>query len=158
MKNCTVLFENVLLIISMLWAGVQPKIYVSPIILFFGILGNTLSFVVLTSRALRRVSTYNYLAVLSVADSLVLLIGLLPRWLAMAVGGDDIRDHSLLICRVSYALSMTVSDYAVWLLVAVTVDRYVAVVHSLSASTYCTRGRALKVSYCILLKLLSCMR
>lgn len=71
----------------MLWLGDQLKLYVSPIILFFGILGNTLSFAVLTSRALRRVSTYNYLAGLSVADSLVLLTGLLPRWLAMATGG-----------------------------------------------------------------------
>lgn len=121
------------------------KLYMLPVILIYGILGNALSFAVLTRRSLRRISTYNYLAVLSVADSLVLLTGLLPRWLAMAGGGDDVRDVSLPVCRMFYALSFTVSDYAVWLLVAVTVDRYVAVVHSLSASTFCTRGRAIKV-------------
>ena len=40
---------------------------------------------VLTGRPMRRVSTYCYLAVLSAVDSLVLGVGLLPKWL------DEVR-------------------------------------------------------------------
>ena len=130
------------------------KFYISPLILLFGIVGNILSFIVLTRKSMRYLSTYNYLAVLSVADSLVLLTGLLPRWLAMFFD-EDLRDHSIAVCRTFYAFAATFSDYAVWLLVAVTVDRYVAVVHSLSASTYCARSRALRVIGALLLLMLS---
>ena len=53
----------------------------SPIIVVVGLFGNIMSMLVLSGRPMRRVSTYCYLAVLSVVDSLVLGVGLLPKWL-----------------------------------------------------------------------------
>jgi len=60
-------------------------VYTSPIIVFVGLVGNILSMMVLSSRPMRRVSTYCYLAVLAAVDSLVLGVGLLPKWL------DEVR-------------------------------------------------------------------
>jgi len=56
-------------------------VYLSPVIVVVGIVGNALSFIVLLQRPLRRVSTYCYLIVLAVADTLVLTVGLLPKWI-----------------------------------------------------------------------------
>ena len=56
-------------------------VYASPIIVVVGLIGNITSLMVLSSRSMRRVSTYCYLAVLAAADSLVLGVGLLPKWL-----------------------------------------------------------------------------
>ena len=56
-------------------------VYVSPVIVVVGLLGNVISMLVLSARPMRRVSTYCYLAVLSAVDSLVLGVGLLPKWL-----------------------------------------------------------------------------
>jgi len=59
----------------------QLYVYVSPIIVVVGMFGNIMSMLVLSSRPMRRVSTYCYLAVLAAVDSLVLGVGLLPKWL-----------------------------------------------------------------------------
>jgi len=56
-------------------------VYVSPIVIVVGVIGNSLSFIVLVQRPLRRISTYCYLIILAVADTLVLSAGLLPKWI-----------------------------------------------------------------------------
>jgi len=56
-------------------------VYLSPAIIVVGLFGNITSMLVLTGRPMRHVSTYSYLAVLSAVDSLVLGVGLLPKWL-----------------------------------------------------------------------------
>jgi len=59
----------------------QLYVYVSPIIIIVGVVGNLLSFIVLVQRPFRRISTYCYLIVLAVADTVVLTAGLLPKWI-----------------------------------------------------------------------------
>jgi len=59
----------------------QLYVYVSPVIVVVGVVGNLLSFVVLVHKSFRRVSTYCYLIVLAVADTVVLTAGLLPKWI-----------------------------------------------------------------------------
>jgi len=59
----------------------QLYVYLSPIIIAVGVVGNFLSFVVLVQRPFRQVSTYCYLIVLAVADTVVLTAGLLPKWI-----------------------------------------------------------------------------
>ena len=51
-------------------------LYVPPVLLIIGTIGNVLSFCVLMRRAMRRTSTYNYLAILALTDTLVLFVGL----------------------------------------------------------------------------------
>ena len=60
-------------------------VYGSPPIIVVGLIGNVISMLVLTGRPMRHVSTYCYLAVLSSVDSLVLGVGLLPKWI------DEVR-------------------------------------------------------------------
>ena len=59
----------------------QLYVYVSPVIIVVGVIGNLLAFIVLVQRPFRHISTYCYLIVLAVADTVVLTAGLLPKWI-----------------------------------------------------------------------------
>jgi len=48
-------------------------------------------------------------------------------------------------CKMTTATLYTVSDYTVWLIIAVTVERYVVVCHALTARSVCRRSRAVTV-------------
>ena len=106
-------------------------LYVPPILFVCGILGNILIFVVLTRPAMRRVSAYVYFLVLSIVDTIVLFIGLLRLWVARLLM-YDIRDQSVWVCKILSVAGYTVSDYSVWLIVAVTIERFIAVSRPLS--------------------------
>lgn len=107
-------------------------LYMPPVILAFGIVGNVLAFAVLTRRTMRGVSAYTYLTVLSVTDTLVLVIGLLRIWVNRLTN-FDIRVLYPWVCKLLMMAGYTASDYSVWLIVAVTAERFVAVAWPLSA-------------------------
>ena len=119
-------------------------LYVPPVLLVMGLVGNLLSFVVLMMPSMRRMSIYRYLAALSVTDTLVLSFGL-PAMLMKALDSSYVWHSIDWMCRAEHVLTYTFSDYSVWLIIAVTVDRYVAVCHPLHAASFCNRGRAVKV-------------
>ncbi|ELT88866.1 hypothetical protein CAPTEDRAFT_190678 [Capitella teleta] len=110
-------------------------LFIPPIMLIIGTIGNVLNFIILTRKSMRRLSTYTYLAVLSMTDILVLYIGLLRLWVG-ALTGKDVRDHAVWICKTINVLGYTVSDYSVWLIIAMTVERWIALLLLLC------RGRA----------------
>jgi hypothetical protein len=124
-------------------------LYVPLVIYTIGVVGNVLSFGVLTSRRMRHLSAYAYLAVLAVADCLVLTVGLLLVWIER-VTGTDVKDQATWLCRAVTVVGYTVSDYSVWLIVAVTVERYIVVCHPLRAASLCQRRTALRVAAVIL--------
>lgn len=125
-------------------------LYVPIIIYIIGVIGNCLSFSVLVRRRMRRVSTYKYLAVLSVVDTIVLTVGLLQLWTG-EVTGTSIRNYSDFSCKIVNALGYTVSDLSVWLIIAVTVERFIAVCYPLRAATTCRKKTAIKVIGALLL-------
>lgn len=130
------------------------RVYVPPVILGIGTLGNIVSFVVLMSPHMRKTSTYTYLAVLCLADTVVLYIGLLRSWHGHLTGRDVIH-YNRWACKVVTWLSYSASVYSVWLLVAVTVERYIAVVHSMHAQVMNSLGRACRVVVGLLILLLA---
>ena len=75
-------------------------LYVPPVLIVMGTVGNLMSFVVLRCRAMVKVSSYHYLASLAVADSLVLYIGLLRLWLG-ELTGMDFHDSSNWVCKLT---------------------------------------------------------
>jgi len=129
-------------------------LYIPMIIFTIGVLGNIMSFSVLTSRRMRSVSAYTYLAVLAVADNLVLTVGLLPVWIERLTG-SDVKNRAAWLCRLISVVGVTVSDYSVWLIVAVTVERYIVVCHPLRAATLCQRRTALRVAAIIFVLVLT---
>ena len=110
------------------------------IIAGLGILANMLALVVLLQPPMRRRSTYAYLAVLAVSDSMV-LAGSITDILI----GEEILLPNQTVVLISDTLRMYCRQCSAWLLVAVTVDRYIAVAHPLRARRTCKRTIAYMV-------------
>lgn len=100
-------------------------LYVPPILIILGTFGNIFSFLILKRKAMLKFSTYFYLMVLALADTLVLYVGLLRLWIA-ELTGYELMAQADWICKLTCVVSYTVSDFSVWLIIAVTVERYVA--------------------------------
>ena len=125
-------------------------LYVPPIFFIVGLIGNMLSAVILTRPPMRSISTYRYLTVLSFTDSLVLTVGLLRMWLGQLVVGDDVLDRWAWACKLVNVVGYTVSNFSVWLIVAVTVERFVAVCYPLMAPSVCSRRRSTRIILAVL--------
>ncbi|OWF42040.1 probable G-protein coupled receptor B0563.6 [Mizuhopecten yessoensis] len=128
-------------------------LYIPPILLLIGTVGNLFSFFVLR-QSMTRVSTYFYLAVLSLTDLLVLYIGLLRRWTG-ELTGVDVKDQAAWLCKLTVTVTYLFSDFSVWLIVAVTVERYIAVCHPLQASVLCSVQKARTVSVVMFLTIVA---
>lgn len=115
------------------------KKYVPPVLLSLGTFGNLLSFIIM-ARSMLRVSTYSYLAVLAVMDILVLYVGLLRMWIGHF--SIDVQLTSNLLCKLINFLGYVSSDTSVWLIIAVTIERFIAVKCPLRAPRMCNAFRA----------------
>ena len=124
-------------------------LYLPPLLVIIGTFGNIFSFIILRRRVMSKLSTYIYLAVLSLADTFVLYVGLMRMWVG-ELAGFDLRDQHDWLCKITVMLLYISSDYSVWLIIAVTVERYIVVCHPLKASSLCNNSRAKKVIFLIL--------
>jgi hypothetical protein len=115
-------------------------LYVSPVLVLVGTFGNVFSFII-TAQSMSKVSTYVYLASLSITDLIVLWIGLLRLWVGQMTGVDE-RNMASWLCKLIIFLGYVMSDLSVWLIIAVTVERCIAVCFPLRASGMCNVFRA----------------
>ena len=124
------------------------SVYISPVILIVGTTGNIISFFILRKNMFR-ISTYFYLAILALADLIVLQFGLLREWIEQ-ISGYDIKTASNLSCKLFVSLTYLGSDFSVWLIVAVTTERFIAVCFPLKASVLCSVNKARSVTLSLL--------
>ena len=110
------------------------KIFLSicPLLLVFGTCTNILSLLVLTRKRMMKHSTYQYLAILSVIDMLALYLGLIRDYLAH---GYCIYITTTWLCRLHSFLFYFSLDFSSWILVAVTIDRFLAITFVFSSFT-----------------------
>ncbi|KAH3793982.1 hypothetical protein DPMN_147510 [Dreissena polymorpha] len=115
------------------------QLYVPPILLVLGTCGNFLSFVIM-SRNMFKISTYSYLALLAIMDTFVLCIGLLRMWIGHFA--MDIQIMSNWMCKLVTFVGYVSSVMSVWLIIAVTIERFIAVKFPLKAQRMCNVVRA----------------
>ncbi|KAK6180130.1 hypothetical protein SNE40_012335 [Patella caerulea] len=118
-------------------------IYTNPVLIVLGTIGNFLSFLVMTRKSMIKSSTFYYMAALAVADTLVLYFGCLRTWLAYLNGYDAII-LSPAACKTFSFMSYWSFDIAAWILVAMTIDRFLAIHYPLKVAKYATTKRARK--------------
>ncbi len=124
-----------------------------PIIVLFGIVGNTLSFCVMCSRTYAHKSYSYYLRALAIFDTLTLLINLVNSadeicrdWMGIKTCFMDKLMVSSAGCKAFSVFEHTVMLMSSWLIVCFTIDRYIAVCHPLQLSRLCTENRSIVVT------------
>ena len=126
--------------------------YYLAIIIVFGMVGNTLSFLVFTRTHLKLRSSSYYLAALALAD-LGFLLTLLIVWLNHV--GIDLFNRNGWCQALVYGSSVS-SCLSVWLTVAFTVERLIAVQYPLQRPYVCTVRRAKTIIGVLTLLTLTC--
>jgi len=115
-------------------------VYVLPIIILIGIVGNTISFLVYVSTPrLYRQSSSLYLAFLAAVDniSLIFIFAVWFGWIGIHIFHKDGWCQTILYC--TYVCSFL----SAWTVVSFTVERWIVVFHPLKRHQLCTRRRAI---------------
>ncbi|KAK2154492.1 hypothetical protein LSH36_267g00008 [Paralvinella palmiformis] len=111
------------------------------IVVLLGLIGNILTIVILSQRAMRSSTNY-YLTALAVWDSVVLICTFLLIGL-IGVHFETYQNHfhSYVVAYI-YPVALIAQTATIWLTVSFTVERYIAVCHPLKAARMCTISRA----------------
>lgn len=115
--------------------------YVLPIVILVGTIGNVLSFVVLLRSRMRSTSVYFYLMVLAAADTMVLYVSAFKTWIFLLTG-FELLNASNEACKIVFFLLLVSFHLAAWIIVLITLDRFIAVWFPLKATTMCVLSRA----------------
>lgn len=123
-------------------------LYYTPILVILGVIGNLVSIYVFYISKLRLQSTSQYLSALALSDT-VFLLQLTPPWLSAAqITGIFYRGG---FCQVFVYISYVSCCLSAWLVVAFTLERFVAVIYPLKRNAVCTVARARYVIVSIVL-------
>ncbi|KAF5406442.1 G-protein coupled receptor [Paragonimus heterotremus] len=131
-------------------------LFIAPVILLVGTVGNFLSFILLCRRSKFNPATYFYLAVLALVDQGVLFIGLLRKW-TDTLSGSRLEDRHWLLCKSLNFTGITTSYLSVWIIVVVTVERAMVIIlpFQVSHSQRTRRARIVLSSMIVLFSLIS---
>ena len=117
------------------------EFYIFPVIFLIGTVCNILTFIVMRRKKMRHQSTYFYMAVLAMADEMVLTVGCLNYWIWIYTGKNIIL-LSNITCKLGCLLLYATFHFSVWTVVIMTIERFIAVALPLQASHLCTVKRA----------------
>ncbi|XP_060582119.1 probable G-protein coupled receptor 139 [Ruditapes philippinarum] len=112
-----------------------------PVIIALGTMGNILTLLVMLRKKMRQRTTCFYMAIIAMFDTLVLYFACLRQWLAL-LHGNDALSLSSSACKIFNFLTYTFFDISVWLLVIMTVERFLVVRFPLHAPKISSIPRA----------------
>ena len=115
--------------------------WVMPVIIITGTIGNIFSFIIMIRREMRQTPTFFYLAMLAIADTAVLYVSAFKTWLRI-ISGYELSHINAFSCKLTMFLVHFSIEFSAWLIVAVTIERFLAVWFPLKASTMCNLSRA----------------
>ena len=116
--------------------------YWFPVLVPVGLVGNTLSFFVMTKSNNRKMSTCIYMAAIGVNDN-IMMCGCLHDYLVSSV---KIHKWNSLECKLNVFLTLFALQNCTFLILAMTVDKYIAIKWPHRAGTYSTPRRARAIS------------
>lgn len=110
------------------------RLYIYPIVIVMGILGNKLSgFIMLVNSRRNGYPSSAYLTSLAFVDGLYLIASPLPEWISLKFEKQDIRDTSDVTCRLGYFFGSFTTHLSAGLVVGITIERFIAVQYPLTA-------------------------
>ena len=124
--------------------------YWFPVLIPLGLVGNTLSFLVMVKKNNRKISTCIYMAAVSVNDSLLLCFGL-HDWL---VGALKISQWGQWECKIAAYLDNLTLQCATYQVLAMTFDKYVAIKWPHRSAIHSTPRRAKWITLTIIISVI----
>ena len=112
--------------------------YWFPILVPIGLIGNTLSFLVMIKPSNRKMSTCIYMAAISINDNLMMFLAL-HNWLVAVV---KVHEWHPMECRFAAFLVLHALQNTTFQVLAMTIDKFVAIKWPHKAATYSTPKRA----------------
>ena len=119
--------------------------YWFPILVPVGLVGNTLSFLVMIKPNNRKMSTCIYMAAISISDNLMMFLAL-HNWLVTVV---KVHQWHPIECRFAAFLVLHALQNTTYQVLAMTIDKYIAIKWPHRAATYSTPRRAKITVTCI---------
>lgn len=117
----------------------------TPLIFLFGIVGNTLTIVIMLKSSFSRLNVSVYLISLGVADTVCLFVFHLTRTFLDVVFEVYIDVISVVGCKCITYIHYSFSYISSWIIVAMTMERLYITLYPFKARTICTRKRALVI-------------
>ncbi|KAI0240756.1 hypothetical protein LSAT2_008452 [Lamellibrachia satsuma] len=123
-------------------------LYTSIVFIIAGLIGNSLSVLVFSSREMRGISSNVYLLLLAISDSLYLMSVFFTktlttiRCLYFPDSAADIFNRSSALCKLLQHTMDMFSDYSTCLILAFTVERYIAIYLPIRFKSLCSVRRA----------------
>ena len=121
-------------------------IYWIPILVPIGLVGNTLSFLVMIKPNNRKMSTCNYMAAISINDNAMVIKGF-HYWLYSI----KVFKMSSIECKLADYFILLILQNGTYQVLAMTIDKYIAIKWPHKASIYSTPERARKTSIVIVI-------
>ena len=128
--------------------SVKVELVWSLIAVVVGLVANSLNIAVFTSQAMRTISSNVYLLNLAISDSMYLLTVFLAKILTVIRclyffdTRMDIYNTSNVMCRLLQYMLDLFSDYSVMMILAFTVERFIACYHAMRFKELCTVWRS----------------
>ena len=116
--------------------------YWYPILVPIGLVGNTLSFTVMIQSKNRKVSTCIYMAAISLNDNFMMLM----CFHDYLVAGLQIHEWHPFECKIAAFVALFALQNCTYLILAMTIDKYIAIKWPHRAATYSTAGRAKRIA------------
>ncbi len=125
-------------------AAVVLRVTFAFLTIIVGTIGNGLSLMVMCQKGMRGTAAATYLSAIAVVDTLVVYFGQIPEIVRYYMPEVSKLVNAWHCALRPYCL-YTAGDVAVWMVLALTVDRYIAVCRPQHSKQLCTQQRAVKV-------------
>ena len=119
--------------------GRAINLYYPPIIIFFGTIGNVLSILIYTQAKHRKLSAPSFIVAMAIIDNLMLYVGLLQYWVLFNFAAAKLTEAH---CKGMFFVVNFVGNYSHWIIVLLTIDRFIAVYFPIRSYNLRTRRRA----------------
>ena len=134
---------------------IQGKTYMTCILIIvsLGLVGNTMSFILMMDRKLSSFAGSVYIKWMAVSDSVLLIMVSTEDTLDTYNYLDYFSSYNIVLCKSWFFIKSVTFILSPWLVVVLTLDRFVYVVFPRSRSCFCTKSMSLKL--CVTLTLVS---
>ena len=129
------------------------KTFTTPIFIIVGSMGNVLAFVVLMRKMLQQWSVCFYLALYALINTIVLYVGCGLDWVSYITQTRHIANQADWVCRLWKFVFNVINYSSGWVVVAMTVDRFVHMWYPRRAHQLCTVFMAKLVTVFVLIGL-----